>query len=236
MAYYPIIIILILAVVDWFAAERKIKLLEYIAKPATMLAILWWIWQSVGLGGSMLWFTVGAVFCLAGDIFLMIPRNLFIFALLSFLLGHIAYIIGLNNAPPYNNIMGLLLLLILKKPLAIVSLVILVICLIWLYPKLTGGLRSKNLARLRIPVLFYSLVISLMVYSALMTWYRAGWSSMAALSASIGALLFYVSDSMLAWDRFLDQLRHARLKVMITYHLGQIGIILGAIMHTLLIK
>jgi uncharacterized membrane protein YhhN len=72
-----------------------------------------------------------------------------------------------------------------------------------------------------------------MVYSALMTWYRAGWSPSAAASASLGALLFFASDSMLAWDRFLNPLPHARLRVMLTYHLGQIGIILGAMLHTL---
>jgi uncharacterized membrane protein YhhN len=47
-------------------------------------------------------------------------------------------------------------------------------------------------------------------------------------------VLFYASDSMLAWDRFLKPLSHARLRVMVTYHLGQIGIILGATLYTVL--
>jgi uncharacterized membrane protein YhhN len=233
MSYYPLFIVLILAIVDWVAADRKIKPLEYLAKPATMLALLWWMWQSTGLGGAMLWFTLGAIFCLAGDVFLMIPRNMFIFGLVAFLFGHFFYILGLNNTPPLANLAGLFLLLVLTKPLAIIALILILIYLIWLYRTLAGGLETGGNAKLKIPVLIYAIVISLMVYSALMTWYRAGWPTAAAISASLGAVLFYASDSMLAWDRFLKPLSHARLRVMVTYHLGQIGILLGAMLHVI---
>lgn len=234
MAYYPVIIVLVFAIVEWIAAEKQLKSLEYVAKPATMLALLWWMWQSVGFGGSMLWFTLGVVLCLAGDVFLMLPRDMFIFGLLAFLLGHISYILGLNNVPPFGNMGGLFVLVILGKVLAIATIILLGIYLVWLFPKLARGLAEKGKKALRIPVLIYSLVISLMVYSALMTWYRAGWTTGAALSASIGAVLFFASDSMLAWDRFINPLSHARLRVMTTYHLGQIGIILGAMLHAIL--
>ncbi len=235
MNYLRLIVVLVLALVDWIAADRKIKPLEYFAKPATMLALLGWIWLNVGLGGAMLWFTVGVIFCLAGDVFLMVPRNMFIFGLLSFLLGHVFYILGLNNTPPFTNLAGLFLLLVLLKPLAIISVILLVLYIVWLYLKLARGLQTRGEAKLRIPVLIYAIVIGLMVFSALMTWYRSGWTSAAALSVSIGALLFFISDSMLAWDRFLNPLSHARLKVMVTYHLGQIGIILGAMLYTAII-
>jgi uncharacterized membrane protein YhhN len=221
MNYYPLILVGALAVTDWVAADRKIKPLEYFAKPATMLALLWWMGLNAGLGGSMLWFTLGVAFCLAGDVFLMIPRDMFIFGLLAFLMGHICYIVGLNNNPPFINYWGGFLIVILG------------IYIYWLYPRLAGGLKRKGQNRLRIAVLVYALVISLMVYSALMTWTRPGWSIAAALSASLGALLFYASDAMLAWDRFLKPISHARLRVMASYHLGQVGIILGAIFYAL---
>jgi alkenylglycerophosphocholine hydrolase len=233
MSYYPLILVLILAIVDWIAADKKIKVLEYIAKPATMLAILWWMWQSAGLGGPMLWFTIGVIFCLAGDVFLMIPRNMFIFGLISFLLGHIFYILGLNGIPPLANLSRLFLAVFLLNPLAIIAIVILVIYILWLYTKLVGGLKAKGLSMLKIPVLVYAIVISLMVYSALLNLYDVGWSIAAALSVSLGAVLFFISDSMLAWDRFLSPISHAKLKVMVTYHLGQIGIILGAVLHVI---
>src|SRR4030067_3376108 len=178
MTYYPILIVSILAVLNWIAADRKLKPLEYVTKPATMLALLWWIWSSVGLGGSMLWFTLGAVFCLAGDVFLMITRDMFIFGLLAFLIGHVCYVVGFNNLAPYINLWGVILIILFG------------IYIGWLLPKLVGGLKVKGKAGLKIPVLIYSLVISVMVYSAWMTWTRPGWLPLAALSARGGALLF----------------------------------------------
>lgn len=218
-SYYPIIIVLVLAIVNWIASDQKWTIVIYITKPATMLALLWWIWLGVGWGSAMLWFTLGAILCLAGDIFLMVPKDMFLYGLVSFLLGHVCYIIGLNNTAPYFSLWGGVLVILLGA------------YLVWLYPKLAGGLGEKGKAALKIPVLVYSLVISLMVYSALMTWNRSGWSTIAALLVSLGAVFFFTSDSMLAWDRFLKPLSHARLKVMLTYHLGQIGIIVGAMIH-----
>jgi uncharacterized membrane protein YhhN len=220
MTYIPILIAFILAILNWIAAERQIKPLEYVTKPATMLALLWWIGSSVGLGGSMLWFSLGVIFCLAGDVFLMIPRDMFIFGLVAFLLGHICYMVGLNNQAPFINFWG------------VIFIVVLAVFIGWLYPKLVKGLVAKGKSGLKIPVLIYSLVISLMVFSAFMTWMRPGWSVPAALSVSLGAVLFFASDSMLAWDRFIVPLPHGRLKVMMTYHLGQFGIILGAILYS----
>ena len=156
----------------------------------------------------MLWFTLGAVFCLAGDVFLMLPWDMFIFGLLAFLLGHICYIIGLNNIAPYINLWGGCLIILLGY-LFVVAL-----------PEISQRPERKGKIGLKVPVLIYSLVISLMVYSALMTWTRPGWSMVSAIFVSVGAVLFYASDSMLAWDRFLKPLSHARLWVMVTYHLG----------------
>jgi uncharacterized membrane protein YhhN len=219
MAYYPIIVVLIFAVLDWIAVEKKWKVVEYIAKPATMLALLWLMGQTAGFRGAMLWFTVGVVFCLLGDIFLMLPRDMFIFGLLAFLIGQACYVIGFTNVAPFLNLWGVFLIIMLALYIG------------WLYPKIAGSLTQKGKAGLKIPVLIYSIVISLMVYSALMTFTRPGWIVASAVSASIGAVLFYVSDSVLAWDRFVDPLSHARLRTMIFYHLGQVGIILGAILH-----
>ena len=219
MAYYPIVVVLIFAVLDWIAVEKNWKVVEYIAKPATMLALLWLIGQSAGFGGAMLWFTLGVIFCLAGDIFLMLPRDMFIFGLLAFLLGQACYVVGFNNIAPFLNLWGVFLIIMLG------------IYIGWLYPKIATSLVQKGRGGLKIPVLIYSTVISLMVYSALMTWTRPGWLIASAASASIGAVLFYISDSILAWDRFVEPIPHARLRTMIFYHLGQIGIVLGAVLH-----
>jgi uncharacterized membrane protein YhhN len=61
-------------------------------------------------------------------------------------------------------------------------------------------------------------VISLMVMMAFGT---------AAPIAILGAVLFYASDGILGWNRFVQPLPHGRLAVMTTYHLGQIGLVLA---------
>lgn len=219
MVYYPIILIALIAIVNWLSVWKKWRIVEYVTKPATMLALLLWIWQSVGLDGLMIWFTVGIFFCLVGDVLLMIPRDMFIFGLIAFLVGQVCYVIGLNNLPPYINLWdgGVI--------------IVLLIYIGWLYPKLVVGLKAKGKTKLKIPVLIYSLVISLMVYSALMAFTRTGWRIGAAIAVSLGAILFYISDSILAWDRFINPIPNGRVLNMVAYHLGQFGIVLGAMLH-----
>ncbi len=217
MTYYPVIIVLILAIIDWIAADRKIKPLEYFAKPATMIALLLWVGLTVRWGGGMLWFSIGLVFCLGGDVFLMLPKDQFILGLVSFLLGQICFVIGFNSLVGMFNLWSAILI------------VILVGYIFFLYRKLSKGLDARGKGSLRIPVLVYAIGISLMVYSAGMAYFN-GWGVKPALFAGIGALLFYISDSTLAWDRFINPLSHARLRTMVSYHLGVIGIAIGAML------
>jgi hypothetical protein len=60
--------------------------------------ILWFV-QVGGLEGRLLWFGLGLVFSLAGDIFLMLPSRFFIAGLIAFLLGHVFYIFGFDPIP-----------------------------------------------------------------------------------------------------------------------------------------
>lgn len=46
-----------------------------------------------------------------------------------------------------------------------------------------------------------------------------------------GALLFFISDSLLAWTMFDSRLSHDRPVSMMTYHLGQALIVLGSAFH-----
>jgi uncharacterized membrane protein YhhN len=48
-----------------------------------------------------------------------------------------------------------------------------------------------------------------------------------------GAALFFASDSCLALDRFAHPWDNSRIVVIITYHLGQILLALGAAQHLL---
>jgi alkenylglycerophosphocholine/alkenylglycerophosphoethanolamine hydrolase len=213
--------VILLAVVNWVAVECKWKRVEYSAKPGTMVLLLIWVGLNAEINGVLFWFILGIVLSLGGDIFLMLPGNFFIPGLISFLFAHVAYIIGLN-------IDGLIINLhsaVYFTGIAVIS--------FWLYERLALAMTVKGQQALRLPVLIYVLVISIMVYSALMTGWRDGWIGFPAVLVSIGGVLFMTSDGMLAWDMFVRPRSHAPLRVMVTYHLGQLGIITGAVLMVL---
>ena len=64
---------------------------------------------------------------------------------------------------------------------------------------------------------------------ALSTIFDPAWSTGAAFLVSAGAFLFYLSDLILAWNKFVSPLQNSRIYNMLTYHLGQIGLIAGVV-------
>lgn len=209
------------AIIDWLAVGYRWRSVEYIAKPATMIIPILWLVQQGGLTNWMIWFVIGAIFSLVGDVFLMLPYNLFLAGLISFLLAHIAYIIGFNESLPT-----------ITAPGSIIFLAIAIIA--WQsYNRLAAGMDEKGLGTLKLPVLVYIVIISLMTFSAIQTLLRAEWHLNTAVIVSIGGILFFISDFILAWDRFVLPISHGRLKTMISYHLAQAGILLGTAVHFL---
>jgi uncharacterized membrane protein YhhN len=106
----------------------------------------------------------------------------------------------------------------------------------WVYVRLAAGMRVSGSKRLRIPVLFYTVVITVMVFSALMTLFNDGWNLFSSVLVSFGALLFLVSDVMNAWVRFVERIPNQRLWIMSTYHLAQLFIAVGAALHFSVLK
>lgn len=221
MSYLLIGVALLVAIADWVAVATQRKTLEYFAKPGVMLVLLIWLWQASGFSGSLIWFGLGLVFSMAGDIFLMLPRERFIAGLVAFLLAHVAYVVGFNQTPTAFNVAGFILAVL-------VTLVFLRV-----YRRIAAGLDASGQPALKTPVLIYSLVISVMLLSALLTLAADTWQAGAAILVSAGALLFFLSDTLLAWNKFVTPLKWGRLAVIITYHLGQILITVGAAWHYL---
>jgi len=212
---------LTIAVVDWIAVAKDWRKIDYFVKPGAILALLLWLALSGGLGGHLTWFALGLVCSLVGDVFLMLPRERFVAGLVAFLLAHLAYLVGFNPSLPPLNLASLILA---PVPFVIAS---------QIYRRIARGLEAGGQGRLKLPILAYMIVISLMLLSALLTLVRPEWSAVAALSASGGALLFMLSDTLLAWNKFVAPLRHNRVLVRMSYHLGQLLITLGAMLHFL---
>ncbi|NOY98543.1 MAG: lysoplasmalogenase [Chloroflexi bacterium] len=207
------------AVLDWYAVYKGWKKIEYLVKPLTMVFLFLWLVFSAGLSGALLWFGLGILLSLAGDVFLMFSERWFIAGLAAFLLAHVGYIIGFNQPVPPFNVFGLALA------------VFTAILAAQLYKKIAAGLVAGGKPGLRGPVLAYTAVISLMLLSAMQTLLRLDWAPGAALAVSAGAALFMFSDVILAWNRFVAPIKNGRVINMASYHLGQIALIVGAVMQ-----
>ncbi len=218
--YFLLILAFLAAILDWYAVYKGWKKLEYFLKPVTMVLLFGWlIGATGGLNGITLWFGIGLIFSLAGDIFLMLPKEQFIVGLVAFLLAHVAYIIGFNASLPPFTALGLFFAIIV---VAIGK---------ELYVKIAAGLEEKDLIALKIPVLAYTAVIAVMLISALFALFRADWSLNAALTVSLGAALFMLSDAILALNKFVKPIKNGRVMNMAAYHLGQIILIVGVWMQ-----
>lgn len=207
------------AIIEWVAVYKGWRKVEYIAKPGVMFFLFAWFLRIGGFYGPLAWFGAGILLSLAGDVLLLLPneRRWFPFGLGSFFLAHIAYIAGLNQPPaPLNTLTLGVALIVAMTAFPIIN-------------RIVRSLPKKGLRRLVEPIRYYAATISLMFYSGLMTLFRADWLSIPAYLVSLGALLFLISDMLLAWNKFVKPIRRGRLLLMITYHLGQMALIAGAV-------
>src|SRR5260221_6430230 len=105
---------LIFATLEALAVQKNWRGLEYLAKPAVMIALFFWLWISTGLNGTLIWFGLGILFSLAGDALLMISSDrLFLAGLVAFLFVHVAYVIGFNTLLPNISAWGFLLVVMI---------------------------------------------------------------------------------------------------------------------------
>jgi len=217
MNIFPIIA-LIFAGLDSLALWKKWLRLEYLAKPAVMLVLFLWLWISTGLSGAPLWFGIGILLSLTGDVLLMISLDRFFLAgLMVFLLAHVAYLIGFNTPVPEISAWGFILAIMVGLgSMRIVRRILI-------------ALTANGQVRMRAPIIIYGTVISLMLLSAMMKLTDLTWNTGAAALVGVGAFLFYISDIILAWNKFVSPIQHGRIYNIGAYHLGQIALIAGVI-------
>ena len=186
--------------------------LHYACKPlATVLLLLLAVRAmspvSARYRGTIL---LGLGFSLLGDIFLMLPVDLFLAGLGAFLLAHLCYMGAFFAGTDART------RLVSIVPFAVFG----VANLIGLLPRLESAMRM--------PVIAYVIALLLMAGFALARARslraREGAASAVAASArlaAIGAVLFVVSDTLLAWDRFGGGIPLASLWVLATYFSAQ---------------
>jgi len=181
-------------------SHSTIQLLIF--KPLTMGLILCLF---VILGHSHLnfyFFSVlcGLLFSLMGDVFLIFPEKHFLKGLIGFLTAHLFYITAFSSGKP--------VIVTLRIPI-----------LLFIYGSIIFLILRPNLKKMALPVGFYIVVILIMTWQA---WERWVWfQNRAALFAAAGSVLFLISDSMLAINRFKRSFKIAEALILSTYFTAQ---------------
>ena len=175
--------------------------LHWIAKPLATALVFALAWRArPAVSARYRHFVLAGIACsLAGDVLLMLPGDLFVPGLVAFLLGHACFIAALLGDSRFA---------VPAWPL--------LACLAYGIANLVA-LWGAIAAPLRVPVVVYVAVLCSMAGQALA---RALRGDAPARLAARGALLFMLSDSVLAWDRFRGPLPLASLWVLATYYLA----------------
>ena len=198
----------IVAGADWFAVARRLKTLEYVCKP---LAAVLFVATAMALDPSDStgrgWTVVALVLCIAGDVFLMLPRDAFVPGLASFAVAQVLFTVGfvVRDLSLTRLVIGTIVVFAGSAVLA---------------RRFIAAMRRSGRRELILPVVIYMVVISAMVIGSI---------SAGVVVAVIGAVLFMISDSLIAEERFVRARPWHRLAVIVTYHGALAGLVLGLV-------
>ena len=202
----------IIAALLFIVAERLLDAywLRMITKPIPVLLMAYWVSTLRVRGRYQLAIMIGLLLCALGDILLELSEATFLLGLIAFLLGHVAYVVAFLQ----DN----------RKlcPLRAAA--------AYTYGLLAFGflVRTGTLADMRIPVMIYVAVISIMLWRAASRVKMPGVPVFSAWAGLVGALFFVFSDSVLAFRLFETPIQLGGAVVIVTYWLGQLGITLSA--------
>jgi uncharacterized membrane protein YhhN len=153
------------------------------------------------------------IFSWAGDITLEFTTNngnLFILGLLFFLCAHIMYLLVFVTTPGNNSILSTRKYLIVPVLLYGAALVVFLF---------------NDLGPMKIPVILYAVVILLMLTAAINRIEKVNRKSYLLILA--GAMLFVISDSAIAINKFSLPFKGSSIVIMATYIIAQYLIIQG---------
>lgn len=191
------------------------------SKPLLMPSLGLYYFLSVKWNSTTALVLAAIFFSFLGDSFLMYESKnelYFMLGLGSFLLAHIFYAIAYpkHREDRENDQLANVQIIRMAIPVLMAGTGLIVI----LYPAL---------GELRVPVVIYALVLMFMVLQALFRYKKTSARSFVMVFA--GAVLFMVSDSLLAVNKFLQPILWEGFLVMSTYITAQLLIVQGLIFH-----
>jgi len=180
--------------------------LNVVFKPIATLCVI--AWAALGRSDDGLvkrWIVIGLACSLAGDVALLWPVQGFLVGLVSFLLGHLSYLVALTRRVKF-----------LASPPAFGAWAIVAASVL---ASLWHGVPPE----LRAPVLVYVTALAAMAAQASSVWLarRAQPDAARWRTVAIGAALFVLSDAILATDKFVGGIPMPTLFNLSTYWLGQ---------------
>ncbi len=201
------------------AAPEFYHLLARLTKPLLLLSLIGVtaaVVRRTVLSPFAYWLSAGLVLSLAGDVLLMfqsVAESYFTFGLAAFLCGHIAYIVAFTRTYRRDHEVELL-----RKQG-------------WLLVAVAGyavyffSQLAPSLGSMIAPVMLYTIVITLMLLMALSRFGKVCNASFWPVTA--GAALFVASDSVLAWNKFAEDVPFSHFWIMGLYGTAQFLIAAG---------
>lgn len=191
---------------DLASILRHNKRLEYATKPTVIvLLIVAAVLLHPRSEGERALFGAALVLGLAGDVFLMLPDDFLLPGIGAFFAGHLAYASGFRFVG--FSLAGL-----------VIGVVVAVVTAGLLLRRVLAALETTGRSKLRNPVLAYAIVIALMTVSA---------TASGNFVAAAGGLLFFFSDVIFAWHRFVKPVPWGQPVNIVMYQTGQALLVLS---------
>ncbi len=215
---YRVIIFFIILAADLIAVQGEYKIAEIFFKPLIIIWLMaWFVLQLRSVQSGLKKCIIFALFfSWLGDVILLFHHDHSIFFLLglsSFLIAHIFYIFFFHFVRSREMVKSRWYLLLI----------------VVVYYAVIMAILSPYLGDMKLPVRIYGVVISFMLLVAMhMAFIK---KEMTGLWMVTGALLFVISDSLLAINEFYQPFEMAGVVVMGTYGLAQLFLTEGAIRY-----
>jgi uncharacterized membrane protein YhhN len=197
------IVIGISAVFTIYGKYKKQKLIHYAFKPLTMIMIISLAWERMTAFSSVYSYLILSGLCLSflGDILVMLPRNKLIKpGLLAFLSGYLLYILAFSRNIQIASYL----------PLA-VSVALGAVIYLYLYTRLE---------KMRVPVLIYVVVISVLVWLAINRYLVL--LDQKSLLVMVGGISLLFSESIWGINKFRKKFWLAEILILGFYFSAQL--------------
>jgi len=181
--------------------------LYYFTKPLIMISLMGWVVlipdERIVRGKKLL--LTGMFFALVGDCLLML-KGYFLEGLAAFLIMQWCYVIAFRK--DYTQKIPIKNALLFALPIAVSTGIL-----------LNMLLQEISAYSMSIAIIIYTISIGTMLWFSLMRKFSVDFRSFIMVAA--GALLFTVSDSLIAWNKFVSPVENGHFWIMSTYMMAQ---------------